>query len=104
MKRELEKYDTQLGKYNSNESQQYKKKISSLLQTIKKIIGGSKDITDDTSEEAVALGEDYKNLFRDADILKNGANGNAGGLISFLDTNKTIADMDKINQRFDNLI
>lgn len=104
LKRELEKYDTQLGKYNSNESQQYKKKISSLLQTIKKIIDGSKDITDDTSEEAVALGEDYKNLLKDADILKNGTNGNAGGLISFLDTNKTIADMDKINQRFDNLI
>ena len=104
LKRELERYDTQLDKYDGDKSQQYKEKISSLLQTIKKIIEESKGITDDTSEEAVALGEDYKNLFRDADILKNGANGNAGGLISFLDTNKTIADMDKINQRFDNLI
>lgn len=104
MKRELEKYNAQLGKYNNKESQEYQSRISQLLQTIKKIIDGSKNITDDTSEEAVALGEDYKSLLKDADILKNGTNGNAGGLISFLDTNKTIADMDKINQRFDNLI
>lgn len=104
MKRELGKYDTQLVKYNNGDSQKYKNNVSELLDEIKDIINASKNITDDTSEEAVALRARYDKLFETADILKNGANGNAGGLISFLDTNKTIADMDKINQRFDNLI
>lgn len=103
-KKELEKYNNQLAKYQDASATKYTNKISEYTPEIDRIIEGSKNITDDTSPEAVALKQSYDKLIQNIKTLKDGSEGGSGGLTKYLDTKKSAAEIDRLNKKFDELI
>ena len=103
-KKELEKYNNQLAKYHDGTAVKYQDKINSYSPEIDRIIEGSKNITDDTSPEAVALKQSYDELIQNIKTMKDGAEGGSGGLTKYLDTKKSAAEIDRLNKKFDELI
>lgn len=103
-KKELEKYNNQLAKYQDASATKYTNKISEYTPKIDRIIEGSKNITDDTSPEAIALKESYDKLIQNIKTLKDGAEGGSGGLTKYLDTKKSAVEIDRLNKKFDELI
>ena len=103
-KKELEKYNNQLAKYHDGTAVKYQDKINSYSPEIDRIIEGSKNITDDTSPEAVALKQSYDKLIQNIKTMKDGSEGGSGGLTKYLDTKKSAAEIDRLNKKFDELI
>lgn len=103
-KKELEKYNNQLAKYHDGTAVKYQDKINSYSPEIDRIIEGSKNITDDTSPEAVALKQSYDELIQNIKTMKDGSEGGSGGLTKYLDTKKSAAEIDRLNKKFDELI
>ena len=103
-KKELEKYNNQLAKYHDGTAVKYQDKINSYSPEIDRIIEGSKNITDDTSPEAVALKQSYDKLIQNIKTMKDGSEGGSGGLTNYLDTKKSAAEIDRLNKKFDELI
>lgn len=103
-KKELEKYNNQLAKYHDTTAVKYQDKINSYSPEIDRIIEGSKNITDDTSPEAVALKQSYDELIQNIKTMKDGSEGGSGGLTKYLDTKKSAAEIDRLNKKFDELI
>ena len=103
-KKELEKYNNQLAKYHDGTAVNYQDKINKYSPEIDRIIEGSKNITDDTSPEAVALKQSYDELIQNIKTMKDGSEGGSGGLTKYLDTKKSAAEIDRLNKKFDELI